>query len=128
VITGRAQTSPRAWDPRLRGLTCAIPFEDVWQAALRLAGGDLRGWKLVSSDDANGVIEAKARRIGGALYDIFIFVRLDENAQTRVDAQATAQRASTDFGSARRLLRRFFRALDKVLARPVRRRRSARLP
>jgi hypothetical protein len=136
VISGKAQTSPKASDPRLRGLTCAIPFEDVWQAALRLTGGGLKGWSLLSSDDSNGIIEAEALRIGSRLsqklvrdagvYDIFIHVRLDENAQTRVDAQATARKPSTDFGTAARLLRRFFRSLDRILTRPLRRRYTRR--
>jgi hypothetical protein len=123
ITSGRAKTVPNARDPYLRGLTCGIPFEDVWQAALRLTRGSLHGWTLLSSDDHNGIIEAQARRrLGGALYDVFIHVRLDENAQTRVDAQATAQQPRTDFGSAKRLLRSFFRALDRTLSRPLRRR------
>jgi hypothetical protein len=125
IASGRAQTAPDAADPRLRGVTYAIPFEDVWQVALRLTGGGLHGWTLLSSDDHNGVIEAQARRIGGAHYDIMIQVRLDENAQTRVDGQSTARKPSTDFGTSARLLRRFFRVLDRTLARPPRRRSTA---
>jgi hypothetical protein len=123
---GRAQTAPDAADSRLRGRTYAIPFEGVWQASLRLAGGGLHGWTLLSSDDHNGVIETQARRLGGALYDVMIQVRLDENAQTRVDGQATAHRPNTDFGTAARMLRRFFRVLDRTLARPSRRRYAPR--
>lgn len=126
MITGRAKTSPNASSPGLRGRTYPIPFEDVWQASLRLTGGGLRGWTRLSMDDENGIIEAQARRIGGAMYDVFIQVRLDENAQTRVDGQATAHRPATDFGTARRLLRVFFRTLDKLLARPSRRHPYAR--
>jgi hypothetical protein len=127
VITpGRAQTAPDAADPRLRGRTYAIPFEVVWQASLRVTGGGLRGCTLLSSDDHNGVIEAQWRRLGGAMYDIMIQVRLDENAQTRVDGMCTARRPGTDFGTSARLLRRFFGMLDRFLERQSRRRYAPR--
>jgi hypothetical protein len=124
ITSGRAQTAPNARDAGLRGGTYAIPFEVVWQASLRLTAGGMRGWTLLSSDDYNGVIEAQARRLGGAIYDIMIQVRLDENAQTRVDGKATARRPGTDFGSSARLLRRFFRQLDRILGRQSRRRHA----
>ena len=126
ITSGRARTAPNASNPHMRGRTYAIPFERVWQAALRLVGGGLRRWTLLSCDDHNGVIEAQARRIGGAMYDVMIQVHLDENAQTRVDGQATARRRGTDFGTAARLLRHFFRTLDKTLAQRERLRYARR--
>jgi hypothetical protein len=126
MAPGRARTAPDARDPEMRGRTYGIPFERVWQAALRLVGGGLRGWTLLASDDHSGVVEAQARRMGGAKYDLIIQVRLDENGQTRVDGQATAHRRGTDFGTASRLLRRFFRNLDRMLARPERQRYAPR--
>lgn len=113
----QAQTSPDATDRRLRGRTYAIPFEEVWQASLRLTGGGVRGWTRVAADDDAGLIEAQARRITGAWYDIVIEIRLDEDAQTRVDGRVAARRPGTDFGTSARLLRRFFGALDRALAR-----------
>jgi hypothetical protein len=112
---GFAQTSVHSPDPALRGRTCAIPFEGVWQSALRLAGGGIRGWTVVSADDESGEILAMAHGIFGAVHDIAINVVLDADAQTRVDARAAARRAP-DLGRSRRRLLRFFRALDHALA------------
>ena len=58
-----ARTSPDSDDPVLAGRTYAIPFDAVWEAALVLAGGALRAWTLVSSDDQLGVIRADVRSV-----------------------------------------------------------------
>jgi hypothetical protein len=120
---GFAVTAPDARDASLRGRTYAVPFEHVWQTALRLAGGGLWRWTIVEHDDDEGVIYATSRSIGGAFHDIRISIVLDANAQTRVDATAQARKPLSDFGRAARRLRRFFRALDRGLAR-----QSARAP
>jgi hypothetical protein len=113
---GFAQTSPESADPALCGRTYAIPFEAVWQAALRLAGGELRGWRVVAADDQAGEILAVSRGVFGAMHDIAIDIVLDADAQTRADARAAA-RSAPDFGRSRRRLLRFFRSLDRALAR-----------
>lgn len=114
---GFAATAPTAADPRLRGRTYAIPFEDVWQAALRLAAGGLPRWSLRSHDDGAGVIHAQARGLTGVIHGIVIRIVLDDDAQTRVDAEAVAE-GSRDLGAARRRLIRFFTALDRAVSRP----------
>ena len=112
-------------DERLRGRTYAIPFEDVWNAAQALVTVGLRGWRLVSSDDEEGVITAEATTLlGKKIDDIVIRVGLDENAQTRVDGRASA-RAGRDWGRNARRLRGFFTALDKAVVE-ARRQRLAR--
>lgn len=114
---GYAATAPTADDTLLRGRTYAIPFEDVWQAALRLASGSLSRWSLRSHDDASGVIRAHTRGVTGATHAITIRIVLDSDAQTRVDAEAEAE-GPRDFGAARRRLLRFFAALDRAAANP----------
>jgi hypothetical protein len=114
---GFAVTAPDARDASLRGRTYAVPFEHVWQTALHLAGGGLRRWTLMEYDDDEGVIYATSRSLGGAFHDIRVSILLDANAQTRVDATAQARKPITDFGRAARRLRRFFKALDRELAR-----------
>lgn len=114
---GFAQTSADASDPSLRGRTYSIPFEDVWQAALKLTGGGLFRWTRHDADDHAGVITASTKALAGALHGIEIRIGLDENGQTRVDASAAAHRPLSDFGRSRRRLRRFFRALDRTLER-----------
>jgi hypothetical protein len=118
---GFAATAPRADDVSLRGLTCAVPFEDVWQAALALARGGLPGWSLTSSDDYDGRIVAVSRSLTGAEHDIVVRVTLDSDAQTRVDMSATARKPGMDFGRSARRIRKFVQALQKSLARSPRR-------
>lgn len=117
-MDGAAETStdPRATDERLVGRTYAIPFDRVWEAARDLAEGGLRGWELVRGDDREGVMEARSftfprRRVD----DVRIVVRLDENAQTRVDLRC--RRASAHKAPRRhaRAIGRFFRSLDRKL-------------
>lgn len=102
-------------DPRLRGRTYAIPFEKVWQAANKLAGGGLRGWKIVSSDDYEGVITAEVRSLFGSVDDVVIRITLDENAQTRVDMESRARKRAADLGASARRIGRFMRILDRRL-------------
>lgn len=118
---GDVETATDAADPSLRGRTYAIPFEDVWQGAVRLAGGGLRRWQLGHSDDTEGLIRAETKRLTGAMYDATIRIGLDDNAQTRVDARIIARQPGRDFGTAKRMIRRFFRSLDRTLARTPRR-------
>ena len=116
----RAATAAAAPDPHLRGRTYAVPFERVWQAALALAGGRLRGWRVVDADDQEGVIRAEARRrFGRACDDVIVNIGLDADAQTRVDAVSSAREGWTDLGANARRLRRFFRALDRAVLPPV---------
>ena len=56
-----AATSRNAEDASLRGRTYDIPFEDVWQGALRVARERLRGWAVDLTDDENGRISVDVR-------------------------------------------------------------------
>jgi len=116
-----ASTDPVATDERLRGRTYAIPFEQVWSAAMRLSGGGLRGWSTLSADDREGVIEAAAEPLvfGGPCH-VSIEIGLDENAQTRVDARSSSAGKHGNLGRNRRTLGKFFRRLDRSLeAKPA---------
>ncbi|MGQ0814602.1 MAG: DUF1499 domain-containing protein [Gemmatimonadota bacterium] len=113
-----AETTVRDVDARLRGRTYAVPFEQVWQAALALTSGGLRGWRLVQSDDYKGVIQAEAHTFFLRFVDdVLITVKLDENAQTRVDMQSRSRRGGADFGTNARRIGRFFHVLDHKLKR-----------
>ena len=113
--SGVSETRPGATDPRLRGRTYAIPFDDVWNASLHLVEGGLRRWRLLEADDERGVIRAEAtspvlRRVSEAR----ITIGLDENAQTRVDAHTCPLTGKSGSGAReRRLIRAFFRRLDR---------------
>ncbi len=115
-----AFTTPEAEDPRMRGRTYAIPFEEVWQASLHLVDGGLRRWELLEADDREGIV----RGVAGSLLDRFssavtIRITLDFNAQTRVDALSAARTGRYDLGSNARKLRKFFRALDRTLGKAL---------
>lgn len=111
-----AETSPDAEDPRLRGRTYTIPFEDVWRAALSLASGGLRGWHLVSADDREGLIVAEAKTLVFRFVDdVRIRIALDADAQTRVDARSASRAGRVDFGTNARRIARFGRRLDRQL-------------
>lgn len=111
-----AFTAPSAEDPRLRGRTYAIPFEQVWQASLALVDGGLRRWELLEADDREGIIRGVARGLVDRFTSsITVRITLDVDAQTRVDALAASRVGRYDLGSNARKLRKFFRTLDRAL-------------
>ena len=112
-----AETAEGHEDARLRGRTYAIPFEDVWSAARALASVGMRGWRMVSADDDEGVIQVEATGMlrRSRVDDVVIRVTLDRNAQTRVDARAAAREGRGDLGRNARSIGRFFRALDRAV-------------
>lgn len=117
-LTERAvRTSPDSAEPKLVGRTYAIPSGAVWDAAVQLAGGELRGWTTTRMDDQGGVIEARVRGMILPLpADFVITVTLDENAQTRVDLTAEGRHRGGDLGANGRRVHRFCAALDRALA------------
>lgn len=116
-----AETAINEADPRLRGRTYAIPFEQVWQAACSLANGGLRGWRILQADDYEGIIQAESTTLVLRFVDdVLVRVYLDKNAQTRVDMQSRSRKGGVDFGTNARRIRKFFRALDRRLAQQAR--------
>jgi len=112
----RFQTDPHASDPRMRGRRFAIPFDQVWTAATRLAAGELPGWGLTWHDDREGVIEARAaKRFLNPEGLVRIRIFLDADAQTCVSMYAGPASGGRDLGASRRRIRRFFAALDREL-------------
>ena len=105
-------TRPGHNDDRLTGRTYAIPFEDVWQGALRVIGGRKR-WTLDSADDQEGIIVTSVRALHSRFNStVEICIGLDADGQTRVDASTGMPRAFTDMGMNARRINGFFRALD----------------
>lgn len=118
----RAETSADAEDPRLRGRTYAVPFEDVWRAAFGLADGGMRGWTLRSADDEAGEITAEAKTpVFRFVDDVWIRIVLDDDAQTRVDMRSASRVGRADLGTNSRRIAAFFRRLDAALDRRPRR-------
>ena len=119
IRSNKVATEYDHWDPRLRGRTYSIPFEQVWQASLALAKGGkggLRRWKLIDSDDTEGIINAEAKTFFWRYTDdVRILISLDEDAQTRVDLFSRSRKGSSDFGANARRIHRFLKALDRKL-------------
>lgn len=116
LTVSQTTTDPTSPDVRLRGRTYAISFDRVWTAALRLADGGLRGWYVVHADDQWGNVRAVSRSLVlKRPLDVTVRVRLDENAQTRVDVQTRASEGKGDLGRGPRLIARFFKRLDRTL-------------
>jgi len=109
----RVSTAPDYPRPRLRGRTYAIPFDDVWTAAMALVA-DLRGWSAVRADDEAGAIDISRRYfLGGRKQKIRVRIRLDACGQTRVDIRVEARKVF--FGRSylgRSTVNRFLRRLD----------------
>jgi hypothetical protein len=116
LTRNRASTDPASDDPALRGRTYAIAFDRVWQAALELADGGLRGWSLSEADDQAGVLRAEATtRIFRFVDDVRVRVGLDADGQTRVDVMSASRKGKGDLGTNRRRIVRFLAALDRKL-------------
>ena len=112
----RVETDPLSRDPRLAGRTYAVPFDDVWSAALRIAGGGAARWSLVRADDEEGVIDAERRTLLLRTGDLVrIDVGLDRNGQTRVDLTWTTRSRRPSLGRGTRVLGWFVRRLDREL-------------
>jgi hypothetical protein len=112
----RAETDPDSDDLRLTGRTYTIPFENVWQASLRVVSGGILGWSFGRADDRSGLMSALAKTpITGSETDVKIRVGLDQFGQTRVDVIAVSRKNRGDWGRTRRLIGRYLRRLDEEL-------------
>jgi hypothetical protein len=114
-----AQTAPDDPDPRLRGRTLPIPFDRVWNESRTIVDG-WRRWRVLEADDYDGIIRAEVQTVVfGRMADVVIHIGLDEDAQTRVDMGSSSRKGFGDLGSNARRISRFFKKLDRALARPA---------
>jgi hypothetical protein len=124
---GAAETRPDSSDPRFRGRTYAIPFEDVWQTCLGIVRNDLRGCTVRLANDRDGIIIAEAHnRLPRRIDDVTISVVLDRDAQTRVDMRSITRDGGRDLGANSRRVARFFHLLDQRLPDLAKRRAAGR--
>ena len=115
LTRNRAWTDPVSPDRRLRGRAYAIPFAEVWRAALETARAGRR-WTVTGADPRHGVIEAEARTaLWRFVDDVEVRVHLDGDGLTRVDATSASRVGSADLGTNARRIARFLHALDRRL-------------
>jgi hypothetical protein len=125
ISTNVAQTAPDDPDPRLRGRTYAIPFDEVWGTALALLKRR-RSWQVLSEDDQEGVIQVQTKTVFfRQAGDLEIRITLDEDAQTRVDLRSASRKGFADLGMNARRIGRFLRKLDRTLDRNRKQRAAA---
>ena len=109
------RTDPDHVRAELRGRTYAVPFDRVWDAAGAVIAS-LRGWTLLEADDRAGWMTIRAEGWPfKATAELRVTVKLDENAQTRVDLVSVPEKGSGGVGAARRRVIRFFRGLDAAV-------------
>lgn len=117
LTRNRAYTDPESPDRRLRGRVYALPFVQVWEAALETARARPR-WTVTEINPKKGEIQAEAKT---ALWrftdDVWIRVSLDEDGMTRVDLSSSSRVGAADLGVNARRIARFLHALDRRLRR-----------
>jgi len=92
-----------------------VPFAGVWDELLALIERR-RGWSLVHKDEELGLISvACTTLVARFVDDVTIWVALDSNGLTRVDALSRARRGTGDWGVNRRRIVRLLRSLDNAL-------------
>jgi len=115
LTRNRAWTDPESPDRRLRGRTYAVPFTEVWRAALETARERPR-WTVTETDARRGEIAAEARTaLWGFVDDVAIRVWLDDAGSTRVDVTSASRVGTADLGTNARRIARFLHVLDRRL-------------
>ena len=117
-MRNRAYTSPESKDPKLRGRDYAVPFVQVWEAALETAKKRPR-WTVTEADARAGEIRAEAKTVLWRFVDdVLIRLSLDEDdGRTRVDVVSASRLKGYDWGVNARRIARFLHALDRALGR-----------
>jgi hypothetical protein len=84
VVDTRRQGQPQ-------GCLYAVPFAEVWDLVAAEIQGQ-RGWELVHADEERGMFTVVCRsRFPKGTDDLTIWVRLDENGLTRLDARSASR-------------------------------------
>ena len=97
------------------GRVYASPFARVWDALHEEIRGR-RNWSLVHSDEELGLVTATCRSWRPwEVSHLTVWVRLDENALTRVDIRSWCRSSWTLPGGNRRRLRSLVSRLDRRL-------------
>ena len=105
-------------DTRLPGgpdgrLYPSVPFAGAWDAVMREVDRN-RLWSLVHSDEDLGILTVACRTpVLGFVDDLTVWVSLDANGFTRVEARSASRRGRGDLGVNRRRLTRLMERIDR---------------
>lgn len=98
----------------------AAPFAGVWDSLLDLVH-QRRGWTLVHADEELGLMTVMCRSLVLRVHDdLTIWVSLDENGLTRVEARSESRIGRGDFGVNRRRIERLLQRLDGTVGPAIR--------
>ncbi|HEX8431043.1 MAG TPA: DUF1499 domain-containing protein [Longimicrobium sp.] len=115
-----AATAAEHDDPRLQGRAYAVPFVQVWDAALATAAAMPR-WTVGEADTKAGAFRAEARTtLWRFTDDVEVRLSLDGDGMTRVDVSSASRVGRADLGTNARRIARFLHRLDARLRDPAR--------
>lgn len=108
------------------GRLYTAPFARVWDALLDEIARRSR-WELVHKDEGLGMLSVQCRLpvLRFLVDDLTVWMTLDENALTRVEARSRSRAGRGDLGVNRRRLRRLMESLDEAVGRDQRMRGGA---
>lgn len=95
------------------GRRYAAPFARVWDALLAMVHGHPR-WRLEHADETEGILTVTCRSLVFRFVDdLTVWVTLDAEGLTRVEARSRARKGRGDLGVNRRRIERIMRRLDE---------------
>ena len=98
----------------------AAPFAEVWDF-LDERAHRARGWKLIHGDEELGIMTILCTTPVLRFHDdLTIWLSLDENGLTRVEARSESRVGKGDFGMNQRRIERLFSRLDRAVGPAVR--------
>jgi hypothetical protein len=97
-------------------LYTSVPFARAWDAVMREVSRN-RKWSLVHSDEDLGILTIACRTpVLGFVDDLTVWVSLDANGFTRVEARSASRSGRGDLGVNRRRLVRLMKRVDRSVA------------
>ena len=92
-----------------------VPFARAWDAVMGEVGRN-RSWSLVHSDEELGILTIACRTpVLGFTDDLTVWVSLDANGFTRVEARSASRAGRGDMGVNRRRLIRLMKRVDRAV-------------
>ncbi|MDX1577951.1 MAG: DUF1499 domain-containing protein [Gemmatimonadota bacterium] len=102
------------------GRVYQVPFAQVWDEILARVEAKGR-WELRHRDEELGLITVACRSlVFRFIDDLTVWVALDEDGLTRVDALSRARKGRGDLGVNRRRIERLLRGLDEAFGADAR--------
>jgi len=97
-----------------------VPFARAWDAVMGEVNRN-RTWSLVHSDEEIGILTIVCRLPAlGLVDDLTVWVSLDSNGFTRVEARSASRRKRGDMGVNRRRLVRLMKRVDRSVGEAAR--------